>query len=200
MNWPPGEPHDVTFRISRLSDMAVVPAQVVRWDDNVGGLQVTHSSWFVIVDGDDDVVAAVPAEELADLPATGSVWDAVPSAYETVVADADCSVVSMLSSSAFRDAVWPIAVVLRAGAAVIGVWAGPDLADVLEFGTTRVGIDHTMSGRITVPIVVKHCAFRDEHGRRCNTLMRFHERPLRPDRCANPYGLPEHPFAWESPC
>ena len=81
---------------------------------------------------------------------------ALPVSRATVTVHPDCTVVAAISSWAIAEAeTWAVAeagrsvaMVVRRDAEVTGVWAGADLDEVLEIGTTRSGVDLTIPGEI----------------------------------------------------
>ena len=149
-----------------------------------------------MLDREGAVAGALPVAELAADPATPVGAD-LPGRYTTLVVDAACPVVVAVGSAAFPVADGSMAVVVRDGAAVMGVWAGDDLADVLAFGTPRIGIDFTL-GPGSTPFVTRSCGYRAAGGDRCGVVIQFAARPLRPGACSNPRGLPVHDFVWSS--
>jgi hypothetical protein len=192
-----GSPEDLELHVSRLAEMAITEAVIVHAGQPVGEIDLGRSSWFVVVGDDGEIEAAVPAAELEPLARRQPVRAALPGAHATVVAHPDCPVVSALASDAFRYAERPFAVVLRGESGVVGVWAGTDLADVLEFDTTRGGVDIGLSGDIHIPELIRYCAY---HGgpdqRRCGARRVFVERPSSLEWCENPGGHDKHTFVW----
>jgi len=118
-----------------------------------------------------------------------------------VTAHPECSVVAVLASWACTQAAdWAshredgsVVIVARGEAGVLGVWAGPDLDEVLEIGTTRTGADITLPGDIHIPEYVRSCAFQVRDVR-CAASRNFAEPPSRPLPCDNPHNLPDHDF------
>ena len=190
--------------VSRIADMVLEAAVVVRLDSLVGEVDLRSPggpAWVVAVTEDDAVGAVLSADELAGLPESIAVHGAIRGSRAVVTAHPECSVVAAISSWAFTQAVdWAdgnpdrsVVIVVRGDASVVGVWAGDDLDEVLEIGTTRTGADLTMPGDIHIPEYVLWCAF-EMKGVRCHAVRSFAEPPSRPVPCDNPRLLPEHVF------
>ena len=189
--------------ISRLADMALETAVVVRLDSLAGELicVVLMPDWVVAVTEDDAVRAVLSVDELVGLPESTPVHRATRGRRAVVTAHPECSVVAAISSRAFTQAAdWAdgnpdrsVVIVVRGDTGVVGVWAGDDLDEVLEIGTTRTGADLTMPGDIHIPEYVCRCAF-EVKGVRCDAVRSFAEPPSRPVPCDNPRLLPEHEF------
>jgi hypothetical protein len=190
--------------VSRLADMAVVTAAVVGLDTLVGEAGrdgPDGPGWIVGVAEDGAVGAVVSADELAGLTEQISVRRAMRDSRAVVTVHPECSVVAAISSWAFTQAAdWAsqspgrsVVIVVRDDARVVGIWAGPDLDEVLEIGTTRTGADLTMPGDIHIPEYVRRCTFQ-VRGLRCDAVRSFAEPPSEPLPCDNPRKLPEHEF------
>ncbi len=193
--------------VSRLADMDLAAAAVIRLDDPIGeeGLVGPDGpGWFVVVTQDGAVAAALSAEDLTGLPCSAPVRQALPVSRATVTVHPDCTVVAAISSWAIAEAdTWAVAeagrsvaMVVRRDAEVTGVWAGADLDEVLEIGMTRSGVDLAIPGEIKhIPEIVRMCAF-EANGTRCDAVRSFAEPPSRPQPCDNPRQMPEHQFDW----
>lgn len=185
--------------VSRLADMDLAAAAIIGLDDPIseaGRSGPGGPGWFVVVTEDGAVASALSADDLASLPGSAPVRHALPISRATVTVDPDCTVVAAISSWALAEAGRSVAMVVRRGAEVTGVWAGADLDEVLEIGTTRSGVDLTIPGEIKhIPEIVRMCAF-EATGTRCDAVRSFAERPSRQQPCDNPRQLPEHQFGW----
>jgi hypothetical protein len=188
--------------VSRLADMGVAPAAVTGLDVPVAAADTGGAGWVVAITPDGVVAAVLSADELADAAPSEPVGQAVRDFRAVVVAHPECGVVTAISSWAFsRAADWAdraagrsVAIVVRDEAGIAGVWAGEDLDEVAEIGTTRSGADLTLPGDIHIPEYVRRCAFA-VRGVRCKAYRSFAEPPSRPEPCDNPGRLPEHDFA-----
>jgi hypothetical protein len=194
--------------VSRLADMDLAAAALIGLDDPIGEAGLSDpdgAGWFVVVTEEDGAVAAaLSADDLTGLPGSAPVRQALPVSRATVIVHPDCTVVAAISSWAVAEAgTWAVAeagrsvaMVVRRGAEVTGVWAGADLDEVLEIGTTRSGVDLTIPGEIKyIPEIVRMCAF-EANGIRCDAVRSFAERPSRPQPCDNLRQMPEHQFDW----
>jgi hypothetical protein len=191
------DPEAFGLHVSTLAEMDIAQAETVRGDLPVGAVDLDRSLWWVVVDGSGHVQGAVSAAELRAADPRTVVGAALPARFGTIIADPECPVVVALGSHAFGLVDSPFVVVLRDEAGVVGVWAGEDLDEVLEFGTARVGVDVGLSHPPRVPYLVRSCAYQDEPSRvRCRASRAFSERPSSAVDCANPSGLPKHEFVW----
>ena len=185
--------------VSRLADMDLAAAAVIGLDDPIGegGLSGPDGpGWLIIVTEDGAVAAALSADDLTGLPCSAPARQALPVSRTTVTVHPDCTVVAAISSWAVAEAGRSVAMVVRRGAEITGVWAGADLDEVLEIGTIRSGVDITGTGDIKyIPEIVRMCAF-EANGTRCNAVRSFAERPSRPEPCGNPRQIPDHQFDW----
>lgn len=190
--------------VSLLADMVLEAAVVVRLDGLVGEVDLGSPdgpSWVVGVTEDDAIAIVVSTGELAGLPRVTPLSRVLFGYRAVVTAYPECSVVAAISSWAFVQAAeWAdyspersVVVVVRGDEGVIGVWAGADLDEVVEIGTTRSGADLTMPGDVHIPEYVRRCTFQVK-GVRCGAVRSFAEPPSQPVACDNPRHLTAHVF------
>jgi hypothetical protein len=181
--------------------MALADAEVVAVDeraaDDAG--RERDAPWVVLVDTAGRVVAVATSQEASAHGRDALLPSLLRSRRVVVIAHAESSVVNGIASWAFERAGWDrdreVVVVVRDETRVWGVWHGPDLAEVLEIGATRSGIDTSLAGDVNIPELLRHCAYTD--GRvHCGAAMTFSEFPGPAPACPNPSGLADHPFLW----
>jgi len=157
--------------VSLLADMVLEAAVVVGLDSLVGEVDLGSPDgpgWVVGLTEDDAIAVVVSTGELAGLPGVTTLSRVLDSYRAVVTAHPECSVVAAISSWAFTQAAeWAdcspersVVIVVRGDEGVVGIWAGADLDEVVEIGTTRSGADLTMPGDIHIPEYVRRCTFQ----------------------------------------
>jgi hypothetical protein len=181
--------------IDRLIDRATTPYRTVHADATVRDAAVlADAEWIVVTSDAGAPVACVSRSALAQEDPGRTMLAAARAAPPPIVADADTPLDRLLGAPAFRDTAAD-AVVALAGGAVVGVWAGLDLATELVEHASRFASDWGLPGAIGIPAIVRIC----QHAvgvRTCTASLSFPERPSRMPPCPDPVGLGPHTFAW----
>ncbi|NUT94054.1 MAG: hypothetical protein HOY78_18735 [Saccharothrix sp.] len=143
--------------------------------------------WTVVVDARGVPVGAVPpgAPGSPEQP----LWAVLADLPPTVVAGGETPMKTLLASWTIDELEPDSAIVVTAGSAVAGVWAGADMRRTVAMGASRTSWDTALPGDITIPQLSRTC-------RRCRAVVLFPERPDPMPACPNPAGLPAHDFAW----
>jgi hypothetical protein len=198
----PGEESQLPqHRVSRFRDMPLADAAARAEDDTVGGILGSQGpSWVVLRNPVGRVVGVTTRTELLLHPPGRPARVALQPRRVTVVAHADASVVNGIASWAFEEArrapADDLVVIVRDDSgAVLGIWHGQDLHEVLEMGPTRSGRDTTLPGDVHIPELLRHCTYAKE-GATCGAALWFPEYPAEPPDCPNPQQLKAHRFVW----
>lgn len=161
----------------KVGDRALAPVTVRRPGEPAEPVASAGPGWVVIVDGGAVTGVVAPA------PGPG------PSAF--VVVEAGTPVDAAVRSAAFQELDEGDVVVVVDGAAVLGVWHGPDLFRALVLGAARAATDTELPGQIDIPRIHRACRWPG-----CTARMAFAEKPATVPDCPNPDGLPPHTFGW----